>query len=300
MSDINNLSLKVFAEILRAGSFEAAARKLHITPSAVSQRIRQLEEQLGQLLIVRGIPSRPTEAGIVLYRHAQQIQSLEDDFFSALNQTRSDKVAVAVNTDSMDSWFLDAIEVSARSGIMLNLKAEDQEFSESLLREGKVMAAVSTNAKPVQGCSTEYLGTMYYTAFVSAGYYAEYFAQGNNVANLIAAPSLCFNEKDGLQHAFLKAVTGREPEPTTLFIPSNTAYIEAVLRGIGWGMLPDFISQRSPCKDKLVKLFPETTVAIDLYWIRWSTRIRVLDRLSEYVRHAARQHLTQRCPAPLK
>lgn len=291
MPEINNISLKVFAEILRSGSFEAAARKLHITPSAVSQRIRQLEDQLGQLLIIRGIPSRPTDAGEKLFRHAQQIQSVEDDFFNELNQTTDYKISVAVNMDSMDGWFLDVITEAASSGIMLNLKAEDQEFSESMLREGKVMAAVSTNSRPIQGCSTELLGTMYYTAYASVSFCEQFFSQGNRVDNLIASPAICFNEKDGLQHSFLKSVAGKDVEPITMFIPSNTAYIETILRGVGWGMLPDFISNRHLNQGKIVRLFPESAIAVNLYWIRWNTRITALDRLSECVRSAAQKHL---------
>lgn len=293
MSDINNLSLKIFAEILRSGSFEAAARKLHITPSAVSQRIRQLEDQLGQLLIIRGTPSRPTDAGKRLFKHAQQIQSVEDDFFNELNQTTDYKISVAVNMDSMDSWFLDVITAAADSGIMLDLKAEDQQFSESLLREGKVMAAVSTNSRPIQGCSTELLGTMYYTAYASVVFYEKYFSAGNRLDNLIASPAICFNEKDGLQHAFLKSVAGKDIEPTTMFIPSNTAYVETILRGVGWGMLPDFISEQQLTQGKMVKLFPEFSIAVNLYWIRWNTKITALDRLSECVRSAAQKHLSR-------
>ncbi|MBJ9260670.1 LysR family transcriptional regulator ArgP [Citrobacter amalonaticus] len=291
MSEINSLSLKVFAEILRNGSFEAAARKLHITPSAVSQRIRQLEDQLGQVLIVRGIPSRPTDAGRKLFRHAQQIQSMEDDFFNELNQATDYKISVAVNMDSMDGWFLDVITEAASSGIMLNLKAEDQAFSESMLREGKVMAAVSTNSRPIQGCSTELLGTMYYTACASVSFCKQFFSEGDRVENLITSPAICFNEKDGLQHEFLKSVAGRDVEPITMFIPSNTAYIEAIHRGVGWGMLPDFISNRHLNQGTIVKLIPEFAIAVNLYWIRWNTRITALDRLSECVRSAAKKHL---------
>lgn len=293
MSLLNHLSLKVFAEILNSGSFEAAAKKLHITPSAVSQRIRQLEDQLGQLLIIRGIPSRPTDAGKKLYLHAQQLQSMENDFFNTLHQTSHDKLAVAVNMDSMDGWFLDAMTEAAHAGILLDLKAEDQQFSETLLREGKVMAAVSTHSAPIQGCSSEWLGTMYYSAYASTDFYQRYFPNGDHVEDLIASPTLCFNEKDGLQHAFLQSVADREIETNSLFIPSNTAYIEAIQRGIGWGMVPDFISQRSLNPEKTVKLFPQSSIAINLFWIRWNIQLRSLDRLTECVRHAAQQHLTR-------
>lgn len=291
MPDLNYLSLKVFAEILRSGSFEAAARKLHITPSAVSQRIRQLEDQLGQLLIIRGSPSRATASGEMLYLHAQQIQAMEADFFSQLQQNSSNKIAVAVNMDSMDGWFLDAMTEATRLGIMLNLQAEDQQFSETLLREGKVMAAVSTHSKPIQGCSTERLGTLCYSAYASVAFCEQYLPHGELAENFVASPAISFNEKDGLQHAFLKLVTGRDVEPTTMFIPSNTAYVEAIQRGLGWGMLPDFISERSLERGNLVKLFPESIITTDLYWIRWNTKIAALDRLTECVRRAAKIHL---------
>lgn len=291
MSEINNLSLKIFAEILRSGSFEAAAKKLHITPSAVSQRIKQLEEQLGQLLIVRGIPSRPTDVGKKLFRHAQQIQSVEDDFFNELNQNTNYKISVAVNMDSMDGWFFDAITESANLGIILNLKVEDQQFTESLLREGKVMAAVSTNSRTILGCSTEFLGTMHYTAYASVLFCKQFFSQGDRVKSLIASPAICFNEKDGLQHTFVKLVAGGDIEPVTMFIPSNAAYVEAILRGLGWGMLPDFISERLLRQEKIVKLFPGTSIAVNLYWIRWNTKIPSLDKLSVCVRNAAQKHL---------
>lgn len=295
MSQINHLSLKVFAEILRSGSFDAAAKRMHLTPSAVSQRIRQLEDQLGQLLIIRTTPSRPTAAGALLYRHAQQVELLEEDLLNQLEQTHGGKLAVAVNTDSMDGWFMDAIAAAAESNIMLNVKVEDQAFSETLLREGKVMAAVSTHAKPMQGCSSEHLGTMFYSACASQAFYQTHFRTDDPLKDLSAATSLFFNEKDGLQQAFLQSITGRDDiQPPTIYIPSNKAYIDAILRGIGWGMLPDYISEQPQFQDKFVKLYPAFSIAIDLYWIRWNTRMSTLDTLSQYVRNAAEKSLNKK------
>ena len=56
-------SLEALATVLHEGSFERAARRLHVTPSAVSQRVKQLEERLGQVLVQRGSPCTGTEAG---------------------------------------------------------------------------------------------------------------------------------------------------------------------------------------------------------------------------------------------
>ena len=48
------------------GAFEAAARRLAVSTSAVSQRIRALESALGRVLVRRGSPSTPTPDGEVV------------------------------------------------------------------------------------------------------------------------------------------------------------------------------------------------------------------------------------------
>ena len=64
------------AAVVDEGSFEAAARRLHITQSAVSQRIKAMEEQSGRVLVRRSKPIEPTEAGAVLLRLARQLELL--------------------------------------------------------------------------------------------------------------------------------------------------------------------------------------------------------------------------------
>ncbi|WP_250160532.1 ArgP/LysG family DNA-binding transcriptional regulator [Pectobacterium colocasium] len=186
-------------EIVRSGSFDIAARKLHVTPSAISQRIKQLEDQLGQVLIVRGNPCRATSTGQALLRHAEQIDMLESELFSTLEMPARQRISVAVNADSIDGWFLDAMEdVCRQSGILLDMLVEDQEHSATLLREGRVMAAVSASAEPIQGCGVEYLGTMRYRAYCSQIFHDTYFADGINADSLQNAPLLIFNNKDRL------------------------------------------------------------------------------------------------------
>jgi LysR family transcriptional regulator, glycine cleavage system transcriptional activator len=60
-------TLRVFEVACRHGSYSEAARELHVTHSAVSQRIRQLEEQLGLTLFERqGNRMVPTASGVRL------------------------------------------------------------------------------------------------------------------------------------------------------------------------------------------------------------------------------------------
>lgn len=48
--------LAALAAVIECGSFDAAADRLHVTPSAVSQRIKALESRVGQVLVVRDKP----------------------------------------------------------------------------------------------------------------------------------------------------------------------------------------------------------------------------------------------------
>lgn len=106
-------------EIVRSGNFEVAARKLHVTPSAISQRIKQLEDQLGQVLIVRSNPCRATLTGQALLRHAEQIDMLESELFSTLEMPARQSLSVAVNADSIDGWFLDAMDDACHQSSIL-------------------------------------------------------------------------------------------------------------------------------------------------------------------------------------
>ena len=64
--------LEALSAVVREGSFERAAHKLHITPSAVSQRIKLLEERVGQALVLRGQPTLLTSpAGYLLRLYPQ-------------------------------------------------------------------------------------------------------------------------------------------------------------------------------------------------------------------------------------
>ena len=55
-------SLAAVSSVVREGTFERAARALNVTPSAISQRVKQLEERLGSVLIIRGQPCAPTDS----------------------------------------------------------------------------------------------------------------------------------------------------------------------------------------------------------------------------------------------
>jgi LysR family nitrogen assimilation transcriptional regulator len=77
--------LRYFVRIADLGSFSRAAQALHVAQPALSQQIAQLEQELGQPLLIRGPAGvKPTAQGDVFYRHAQQLLKQWSDVASAV------------------------------------------------------------------------------------------------------------------------------------------------------------------------------------------------------------------------
>src|SRR5690349_20192427 len=237
-------SLSAVAAVVREGSFERAARALNVTPSAVSQRIKQLEERLGGVLIVRGQPCTATAMGQSICRHVEQVGMLEHDLrgmLPRLAETEEDRITlrVAVNADSLGTWFIKTMAgFLVKDPVLLDIAIDDQEHTQEWLRAGHVLAAVTADSRPVQGCDSIPLGKLKYCAVASPAYVKRYFAGGVTPAALAAAPTLRFNPKDRLQAQWIKSVCRRDVDVPTHWIPSTQAFIDASVAGIAWGMNP--------------------------------------------------------------
>jgi LysR family transcriptional regulator (chromosome initiation inhibitor) len=289
------------------GTFEAAARVLHVTPSAVSQRVKALEQHTGRVLLVRSKPVRPTESGTALVRFARQLAWLEhgvraelglaDDAAEAERAGDRDRpfqtVAIAVNADSLSTWFLSAlVDVGAELSIRFELHREDQDHTDELLRQGLVMAAVASSPKPVQGCSVRPLGRMRYQACAEPAFAERWglvTSQGAGVSGpdlataLGRAPVVVFNRKDDLQDAFLRdhGLAGSGPRH---YVPASEAYLEAVSIGLGWGMVADL--QRAVA-GPLVEIAPDRPVDVPLYWQQWKLASPALRAVGDAVARVA-------------
>lgn len=287
---VDDRQLSALAAVVEEGTFEAAARRLQVTPSAVSQRIKALEQQIGQLVVLRTRPCRPTATGQVLVRLAGQTRLAHAEAVHAI--TGNDDVlrlAVAVNADSLSTWFPDALaELPAR--VTLDLRREDQDHSAALLRDGSVMAAVTADARPVQGCRVVPLGSMRYLAVASPGFGARWFAGGLAVG-LESAPVLTFNRKDALQDRFIAQVAGRRLHPPVHYVPSSSAFVDLVSRGLGWGMVPQSAAVDALAEGALVELVPAGRLDVPLFWQHWKLEAPALADLTDRVRRAARARL---------
>lgn len=294
MNGFDGPQLAALAAVVDEGTFEAAAQRLHVTPSAVSQRIKALEQHVGQVLVRRDRPCRATPAGEVLVRLAGQLAALQGDAWRAVRDSgdaQAVRVAVAVNADSLSTWFPAAL-ADLPAHVRLDLRREDQDHSAELLRAGTVMAAVTAEPRPVQGCRVVPLGAMRYVAVAAPAFRARWFADGPTPAALAAAPLVTFDRKDTLQHRFLAEVAGRgAPEPPVHFVPSSSAFVSVVTDGLGWGMVPDVAAREPVAGGALVELAPGRHLDVPLHWQHWRLGTPTLDDLTARVRAAAAEAL---------
>lgn len=286
-------ALSALAAVVREGSFERAARALHVTPSAISQRIRQLEERVGCALVVRGQPCLPTETGRRLCQHVDHVRLLEQDLDVALpgrdaqGQARV-ALPIAVNADSLATWLAPALaRFAADQPVLLEVAVDDQEHTGDWLRGGAVVAAVTGVARPASGCNSRALGSMRYLAAASPGFVARWFGDGIGAASLALAPSLVFNTKDELQARWARRLCHRHVELPRHTLPSTEAFVAASLGGMGWGMHPQALIARQLAAGALVELVPETPLDVPLYWQHARAASSLLDGLSRAVAAAA-------------
>jgi len=290
--------LATLRAVVDAGTFDAAARALSLTPSAVSQRIKALEQQLGRVLVERSKPVRPTESGEVLLRLAREIDLLETDAASALHLDGGDgftTVPLAVNADSLTSWFLPAlVPVCAEHRLVVDLHREDQDRTAELLASGRVMAAVTSQAEPVAGCTSTPLGAMVYHPAASRAFAERWFPDGADAASLALAPVVDFDHDDDLQSRFLRGVSRRPLAPPRHYVSGSGDFEQAIALGLGWGMLLETqLADAAP--GTFVELAPGGLgIAVPLYWQQWNLRSPTLDAVASAVVGAARTALRRR------
>ncbi|GAB2464202.1 LysR family transcriptional regulator ArgP [Jatrophihabitans fulvus] len=280
--------LAALAAVVAEGTFDAAAHRLHVTPSAVSQRIKALETQVGRVLVRRSKPVSPTPSGEALLRLARQLQSLTADTLREIGaDARVTVVPLAVNADSLDTWLLPAL-AGAGPGIALDLRRDDQTRTADQLRQGTVMAAITTLSQPVSGCSVHRLGRMRYRVCASPEFARRWFPDGPTVEALASAPVVVYDRSDLLQDRYLRRRTRRRLDPPRHHVPGSHAFAEGVRLGLGWGMLPDEqTGLPDAAGDRFVDLDPSRSVDVTLYWQQWRLQSAALDAVAELVRSAA-------------
>lgn len=281
--------LQALSAAIDGGTFEAAARSLHVTPSAISQRIRALENSVGGVLLQRSKPIVATAAGTIYLRLARQIETLAADAAAEVADGRVDRwpgVSLAINGDSLATWVMPALAGLA-SEVTFDIHREDQDHSAELLRNGTVMAAITTEPRPIQGCTSTRLGVMHYRPMASPDFVTRWFRGGVNDRTLAEAPVVVFDHKDDIQHRYLRTFSLTTLMPPQHFVPVSADFAEAVRLGFGWAMLPDQQSEHLLSRGDLVELPAGEAVSVTLYWQQWALRMSALDRVADAMRVAA-------------
>jgi len=284
--------LAAFSAVLEEGSFDAAARRLSITPSAVSQRLKALEDRLGHILVVRQAPCRPTPAGEQLLRRVRPMQALEAEalaeFLPEADPRPARSFAIAVNDDSLETWLLAAIARLHRDhGHVFDIRVDDQDHTLELLRHGTVIGAVTSVGTPLQGCNVHPLGTMRYRAIASPAFAARHFAHGMTPAALAQAPMIVFNRKDELQWRFVRRITRSRLAPPVHYIPTSAGFVAAAALGLGWCLAPEALIAPALAARQLVVVEPSRCLDVPLFWQHAAVGSTTLQRISRALADAA-------------
>lgn len=285
--------LAALRAIILTGSFEAAADSLNVTPSAISQRIKTLEDRLGSVLIIRSTPATATPAGQRLFHHAQEVALLEttlgDDLKGMSQHTNATPIRVVVNADSLDTWFIHAM--TQTNGFLFDVSTDDEDVSTDWLRRGEVMAAVTAHAKPVQGCDSVALGSLRYLATASPEFSDRYFANGLSATSAKTAPMLMYNRKDHSQHNWLATQLGKRVTPPLQILPSTRGFVTAAMSGLGWGLNPERLVQEHIKSGRLVTIGTEPVYDVPLFWQFNRVTGHALAPLTKAVKAAAKRWL---------
>ena len=295
VTQIDPVALRTLATAVRLGTFEATARELHVTPSAVSQRIKALETHVGRVLVHRIKPLEATEAGQVLVRLAAQTELLEREAVAELlegDEPDEDDpfvaVPIAVNADALYTWLIDAlVAVQSAHRVTFEIVREDQSRTTERLRRGDVMAAVTSDPKPVPGCRVVRLGSMRYRAVATPAWLEAHLPDGPVTAALGRAPMIAFDRNDTQQHDFLRKITRRHLTPPVTWIPSVGEFDTAVRRGMGWGMIPEAQVRTDLDKGRLVEIVPGRHSDVPLFWQHWRLESPLMADLTVAITDAA-------------
>lgn len=290
--------IQALATVAREGGFDKAARELCITQSAVSQRVKLLEELTGQVLIARTAPPRATSAGRKFLKHYLQVKRLEDDLMDEIGEPANAgfaSMAVGINADSLAFWLLEALHpFLLEERVVVDLRVNDQEQTHRMLKDGEVMGCISTQEQAVQGCRVDYIGRMNYRMMATPDFAARWFPSGLTREDVRRAPAIVFDRQDDLHRKILLQALGQAPASIpTHYVPSVEKFAEFIALGLAYGTLPDQQSMPLLHGGQLVDLSPACHVPAKLYWHCWNLKSHLLERLSRQLIGKAKTMLAQ-------
>ena len=291
--------LLAFVTVARELSFDKGAQALNLTQSAVSQRIKQLEGQIGQPLLVRSNPLRLTAAGHRVMQHFERVKLMEDQLDSDLNMSheqRRTRIAIAVNADSLATWLLPALrQAFDDQQVIFEFHTDDQDQTLEFMRQGSAHACISSEAKTIQGAKCIFLGYMPYYLVASPTLVAQYFRDGVTAESLKRAPSVVYGRNDELTNSYLEEhfqLSDQDVDCHTL--PSADGFLKMALAGAAYALLPQLQALKHIQRGSLVNLTPDKVIDVPLFWHHWQLQNDKLQALTDIVTSSAERVLAEK------
>lgn len=272
--------------VLELQSFEAAAKKLHITQSAVSQRIKGLETHFGEPVLIRNLPYTLTRLGETLVGHYQRISILEKDLEKQISTSyEKPRISIAINRDSLETWFLELMKNKLIfENVLLEVVADDQELTLEYFKKGLVSACLSTSKKTTPEGESVFLGDMEYLLVCSPDFKDKYFSKRDVIKSLLAAPAVKFDKNDFLHEKYLeKYFSLKNAELNFHLIPSVQGFKRYALLGYGYCLIPKIDIVQELKKGELVQIFKDKTWKVPFYWHYWTLESKVYQKFNRDV-----------------
>jgi len=266
--------LEALTAVIDLQSFEKAASKLFITQSAVSQRIKLLEENIGQPVIVRSQPIVATSAGERLVVHFKMVRELENELVPELMPDapkKPIKVSLAVNADSIATWFLGAITPVLKNHLVeLDLIIKSEYRSIDALRSGQATGAVSCIEKALPGYQSFKLGDVTFILVCSPEFAKRYFPNGLTKDSLRHAPGISYDPNDDMHVKFIEQHFNIQSRDYYCHrVRSSQAFVELAKQGAAYCLVPSLQIEKEIANGELINLCSEKSITLTLYWHSW-------------------------------
>lgn len=290
-------AMAALSAIIEAQSFQGAAKKLFVTQSAISQRIKSLENFYGEPVLIRTLPYRPTRLGTMLLGHFRRTILLEDELNETLLSSKyKQRISIAISRDSLETWFVTIMEhLKSVETLTIEIIADDQDITLSYLQNGLVSACASTSAKRLSGCKVDFLGYFDYVLVASPEFKKKYFVNKNMKKNLTTSPTIIFDNKDELTAKYLKHFFNITTSDMQLHVvPSVSGFRQFALNGYAYALIPEIDIVKELQQKKLINIFPDKIWRMPIYWHSFSIETKLYKMFNELVLKESRKLLSQK------
>lgn len=290
--------IEALSQVVLKGGFDNAANALNLTQSAVSYRIKLLEDQVGQILLKRTTPPTLTIPGQRLLKLYQQVKHLEQGVLELFDTDIDQEyipVSIGVNIDSLTTWLIYALQpLLEKEKILLHVKADFQQLTYGLLKNGDCVGIITTEKSVIKGCFAKHIGKLSYRIFATPEFQKHWFPNGLNLQAIKNAPAVTFGPTDKTLDKMLDKLLGVAPSSYPQHhIPSVTQFSYFIVSGMAYGVLTDQQSAPFLEKGSIINMSPKCHVSVDLYWHCWNLETRLLNKLTKTIVEKAKVLLHQ-------